>query len=90
MGDWAGTTGESEANGARKSYRAVEDERVLPPRHEGSRRREDVLLRLPMTGRNFGPMGKRRKCLIETLRSVVRQDDGRVHVRLSEPKSLNG
>ena len=33
FGDWAGTTGECEANGARKFYGAVEDECVLLPRH---------------------------------------------------------
>jgi hypothetical protein len=37
MEDWARTSGESEANGARGFYGAVEDERVWPPRHEGSR-----------------------------------------------------
>ena len=36
FGDWAGTTGECEANGARNFYGAVKDACVLPPRH-GSR-----------------------------------------------------
>lgn len=49
-----GTTGESEANGARECYAAVEDEHVLPPRYEGSRRCEEDLLRLPMTGTYLG------------------------------------
>ena len=49
-----GTTGESKANGARKCCAAVEDERVLPSRHEGSRRCEENLLRPPMTGTNIG------------------------------------
>ena len=60
MGDWAGTTGRSKANCARDIYEAVEDVRVLPPRNEGSRKREEVLLRLPMTGMNLGSIGKRR------------------------------
>jgi hypothetical protein len=37
MGDWSGTSGESEANCTGGFYGAVKDECVWPPRHEGSR-----------------------------------------------------
>ena len=42
FGDRAGTCRERETNGAGGFYRAVEDERIWPPRHEGSRRREEA------------------------------------------------
>ena len=44
LGDWAGSTGESEPNGARIFRGAVENEYVWPPRGEGSRRREETKL----------------------------------------------
>ena len=37
-------------------------------RHDRSRRREEVLLRLPITSTNLGSIGKRRKCLISSVR----------------------